>query len=530
MPSIEDLYQNILGRASDAEGLQFWTNALNNGVSYDSIQQQFYASDEYRNLQATAPAATSNPVSTEQIPRPAPQASGTTSDPYAAYGGTFVNQYGKTMVRNPAGFDTGGMSYDEFRQQWVDQTGGTSRYAEDGSTTHYGTLNVGGTSYDAQWVVDGATWKNGRTGGNVWDAGAEEVTYNPSAVITDPTDSGYNLGFYRNEDGSLGVARTQKNDNFLGDLAMFALTAVAMYYGVNALGTMAGGSAAAGTVAAPGGVATGASAAGEMSLADAMATYAPDFAAETAAAGMGDAGISAGLTEAAATESVANTGFQAAHLTAPWESVPTDALGSGLHGVNSVDGLLKLGTVGADGSFSLGGMTLLPDGSVISAGDLFGASAPWINPGSSTITDIVVNSAGSVGDLMAGVDPWSQFVAGMGDVLSPSPVGPTGAAPDGGAPGQPDGGTPPTGGTNWWDNLGDIATGIAAGTVADSVLNGNTPAVQTSPNVTINIPKPNPSAAALQPASSQRAGVRFGRTKSKRQLKGKFSGTGLTLG
>lgn len=38
---IENLYQNLLGRASDAEGKEFWLNALNNGASYGDIVAQF---------------------------------------------------------------------------------------------------------------------------------------------------------------------------------------------------------------------------------------------------------------------------------------------------------------------------------------------------------------------------------------------------------------------------------------------------------------------------------------------------------
>ena len=38
---IENLYQNLLGRASDAEGKEFWLKALNDGASYGDIVAQF---------------------------------------------------------------------------------------------------------------------------------------------------------------------------------------------------------------------------------------------------------------------------------------------------------------------------------------------------------------------------------------------------------------------------------------------------------------------------------------------------------
>lgn len=45
--SIESLYNSVLGRASDAAGLAFWTQALKDGHTLDSIRQEFLRSDEY---------------------------------------------------------------------------------------------------------------------------------------------------------------------------------------------------------------------------------------------------------------------------------------------------------------------------------------------------------------------------------------------------------------------------------------------------------------------------------------------------
>jgi hypothetical protein len=47
---IEDLYRSELGRAADPGGLEFWTNAYNNGMSINDIRDQgFRASEEYKN-------------------------------------------------------------------------------------------------------------------------------------------------------------------------------------------------------------------------------------------------------------------------------------------------------------------------------------------------------------------------------------------------------------------------------------------------------------------------------------------------
>lgn len=46
---IESLYQSLLGRQSDAEGLAFWAQARRDGHSLASIEDQFKSSNEYRN-------------------------------------------------------------------------------------------------------------------------------------------------------------------------------------------------------------------------------------------------------------------------------------------------------------------------------------------------------------------------------------------------------------------------------------------------------------------------------------------------
>lgn len=51
--AIEQLYQSILGRKSDADGLKFWTAAANNGMSLKDMANQFVNSDEYRDKNPT---------------------------------------------------------------------------------------------------------------------------------------------------------------------------------------------------------------------------------------------------------------------------------------------------------------------------------------------------------------------------------------------------------------------------------------------------------------------------------------------
>jgi hypothetical protein len=467
MAGIEDLYQNILGRASDAEGLQFWQQQQTAGMSLDQISQAFYGSAEYQSRQGSSQMSTT---------------------------GTVVNQGGTSTGKIVNGVDLSQYTWDQIATEVHNDK--LTRSQGDGGDMYggYGYSSILGM--DVQGYVDTNYDRYVREKGYVRpdDFGVDANQYaNLSNLNFKAKDGpeGYMTSLYRNEDGSVGVGYYLEEDNFLMDMVQFVAAAYTMYTGIN----MVGG-ALSGAGAAPGGATSGASVGG---------------------------------SSAAGVAPVTETGFQVTQLTAPWEPVANNALGSGLNGIDAVDGLLKLGSVGADGSFSLGGMTLLPDGSLVAAGDLFAKTAPWINPASSTITDIVINSAGSVTDLLAGVDPWSQYVAGMGDVLPPE----TGLPKPGGA-------DPTDSGKSWWDDVPeivkDIGKGIVTGAIVDavtpkpSVPGGGGAGTGTPGAPIINIPKPDPTASALQPAANQRAGVKFGRTKSKRQLKGKFSGTGITLG
>lgn len=552
MGVIEDLYRNILGREGREEGLTFWNNALNNGVSLERIRQEFYESPEYKNIQATRNAAAPVAASSVQWTD-----SNNLSGPA---GGLMRHGEAERLRSTQQSLDNlertaptiaakyGEVSYDALYGEYSAWQNSSAGMGIDGSPRTSGSYysNVLGREVSASVSTD---WTDVQRQGDY----TTRDTVNFSFTDNELNRDGYYTGIYKGLDGTTHVLESEKGNewDFVRDMVYFAAAAFQMYTGLTALGGAMGGSGATAAAEASGASAagSGAAGAGELTLTEAMVTYAPDFAGEVAAAGMGDAGFAVGLTDAAVADAAVQGGFQVSKLGAPWEQVGGNALGSGLNGIDTVDGLLKLGAAGADGSFSLGGMTLLPDGTLLTTADMFSATAPWINPGSSTITDVVINSAGSVGNLMTGVDPWSLYAAGLGDVLPSSPpgspppaAGTEGAEGAGGGSGSGGGNIPPAGGTvtdgsNWWDDVldtvTDIGAGVVVGSVLDSVINsGSTPSptgTQTGSGYTINIPRPEPSAAALQPASSQRAGVRFGRTKSKRQLRGKFSGTGFSL-
>lgn len=454
--AVEDLYESILGRASDAGGLAYWQNQLDSGVSLDQVKQGFYNSDEYQSTHVGG-------ASTQ------PSTSGSTDG-----NGTTV------------------LGQDMSKLQWDDLANDVynGKIAQ-GSGTDSGPNMQNGYGYsqilkaNVQGVI--AEGPNNRT----WTGSGESGTvdwYNPLALsaiaLKDKNGpEGYMTQLYRQDDGSVGVTYYKEQDTFLQDFAQFVSIAATMAAGVGALNAM--------------GAETAGAAAGWTSGYDlAMGS---DLLGATGAAGA--AGLPSDLGSA---------------LTKDFPGM--NSLGSGMNGLDTVDSLLKVGTVGPGDTFNLGGMTMLSDGSLIPASDLFGAAAPWVNPATSTITDVVVNSAGSVNDLLAGADPWSKYVAGMGDVL-------------------------PSTGNNWWDKITDgaksvtdglgvkdLITGIGAIGAVTSVINGKNGTSTTGP--TINFPEikqREPSSGPLSLPINQRAGVRFGQTRSKRELRGKFSGTGLKI-
>jgi hypothetical protein len=45
---LQKLYEKHFGRSADTDGLAYWSNALNNGTTIDSVEQSFLASSEYK--------------------------------------------------------------------------------------------------------------------------------------------------------------------------------------------------------------------------------------------------------------------------------------------------------------------------------------------------------------------------------------------------------------------------------------------------------------------------------------------------
>ena len=54
-----DLYHGVLGREPDAEGLNNWIRAMNDGMSRAEVLRRFFASPEYQGIAARCGAATS---------------------------------------------------------------------------------------------------------------------------------------------------------------------------------------------------------------------------------------------------------------------------------------------------------------------------------------------------------------------------------------------------------------------------------------------------------------------------------------
>lgn len=466
MAGVEDLYQSLLGRQADAEGLQFWNNALASGVSYERITQDFLNSAEYQSRQA-APSTVVNGIDLSKY----------TWDQLAGE----VHNDKLTRSQGDGGDMYGGYGYSSILgadvQGYVDTN--YDRYVREHGYVRPDDFGV--------------------------DANKFENLSNLNFKAKDGPE-GYMTSLYRNADGSIGIGHYKEEDNFLMDMVMFVAAAYTMYTGVNALG-----GALSGAAPATGGATSGASVGG------------------TSASGVSELAT----TVAPTTE----TGFQVTQLTAPWEPVATNTLGSGTYGIEAVDGLVKLGTTTSEG-FSLGGLTLTESGELITAGSSFSASQgaatlPWVNPAPTTITDIVINSSGSVTNMLNGTGPWDQYAEVHTTGMPTTPSTPSTSTP------AETPATPPPAEPSLLDKVPDVVKDIATGVIGGAIVDAITPkpstpggggtGTATGGAPIINIPKPDPTASALQPASNQRAGVKFGRTKSKRQLKGKFSGTGISL-
>lgn len=469
MAGIDDLYQNLLGRQGDAEGLTYWNQQLASGTSFEDVTAAFKNSAEFVERQRSIEGTAAQPTSV-------------------------------------LGKDISGLRWDDLAQDLnTDKVrrndsvnNGIDMYSGEGRSSYLGR--------DAQGYVDqtqaNKNWQGGR------DGGVDAYDWRSITAINFKDENGPEgmmTSLYRNDDGSVGVRYYQENDDFLTEMVKFAALSFALYTGVGMLGEALGGAAAAGipegaalTSGGGGTIGTAASGVGEMSF--------TEFASEMglqAADTVGNlqsslANLGGGL------QPVGTTGFQA-----------TGSLGFSAAG--ATPGALGSLAPGAFAAETIGGLAALTPGALLPSTGHLGSLAPGyfgaetlggLSPLVPKVMQPDLSHLGSLGE---------GYFAGEGL----NPLGPEG---------------------NWWDKFvpspgtladvaKDVAVGVIGGAIVDKVVNGGgTPGGGGSPgSISINIPKPEPSASALQPSASQRAGVKFGRTRSKRQLKGMFSGTGLSL-
>ena len=115
MNSINDYYQNILGRAPDEAGLAYWQNAANNGMSMDAIKQSFLNSAEYKNRPQPAQQPVQQQVQqpVQQVQQPAPYVPTTTTWSAPQQQQVFS---GPTAVTQSGGEGSGGAMNYQYRQ------------------------------------------------------------------------------------------------------------------------------------------------------------------------------------------------------------------------------------------------------------------------------------------------------------------------------------------------------------------------------------------------------------------------------
>ena len=525
MAGIEDLYAGI-NRAPDAEGLAYWNQQLAAGTSFEQVAQNFNASAEF------------------VLAREA-----------ALRGSSSTGSAGTTVL----GRDISGWKWDDLvtdlnndklhQSSWSDSYDPYSGYA-------YSSM----LGQKVQGYVDTKGPAPAGVKADDWAGPDPFLASSISAINFKDKDGPYGMmtSLYRNDDGSVGVRYYEEKDNFLKDMALFALTAFAMYTGVGMLGEALGGAGAAagaaegaavGTSGASGSAGAAAAGAGEAAAvgwtsgyelamgADLLGMTGVEVAASAAALDLASAGLTEFASELGmqAAETIGNLQSTLANVGTGFQPVGTtgfQATGSlGFSATGATPGALGSLAPGAFAAETIGGIAALTPGALLPPTGHLGSLAPGYF-GAETlgglaplVPKVMTPDLSHLGSLGEG------YFAGEG--LVPAGGG-------GGAGSGVGGGAPPidTGvGKNWWDEaldvVKDIGTGLVVGTVVDKVINGKD-GKDGAPggigNISINIPKPSPSAAALQPSASQRAGVKFGRTKSKRQLKGKFSGTGLSLG
>jgi hypothetical protein len=487
--SVEDLYESILGRASDAGGLQYWQGLQAGGMSLAAISNEFLHSEEY---------LASHP--------------GGTGEPAAVTGQTYGNN--RTTL---LGKDISDMRWDDLVADI--QTDKLQRAQRSDSYDAYS-----GNAYSAllgtevqQYVAQG-TGRDPQTGFYKKDAGPDPwAASSISSVNLKDTISGregYMTQLVRGDDGSVRVKEYEEKNGFLRDMITFvaiaatmgaAITAVGGASAAGAAGSAAAEGAAAGVAETTGAAVTAGSSAagaGELTLSEALTAYAPDFAGEAAAAGVGE-------TVAATSVSPEITAALTTDFPGVTTSVLPGELGSGSYGMVNTTTLEGVAGVGE---------TISPE--------LLGTGYAETLTAVPPIPGMEYTLGGSI---MAGAEGTLSTATGVGSAVTNFANTGIGLTPIA---------------ENWWDKLvkpiateglgiKDVISGLGALGAITSVINGigGTPGTNAT-GPTINFPdiKPKePSSGPLSLSASQRAGVRFGQTKSKRELKGKFAGTGIKI-
>jgi hypothetical protein len=463
--AVEDLYETILGRASDAGGLAFWQSQLDSGVSLDTVKQGFYNSEEY---QSSHPGGTATPTATD------------TSD---------TNTQGTTVL----GQDVSKLRWDDLAND-VQSDKLVQASQRDGYDMYSGTAYSKLLGANVQGYVDPYNNPNGTGKGDSYGVDANDVRSITNVNLKDQNGpEGYMTSLYRQDDGSVGVRYYKEQDTFLMDMVQFVAIAASMGSAITAAG--------ASTTAAGTGVASGAAGATELSVADAALADAmtADFPGLTS---FSPGSVGTGF------QSIGTTGFQATGSLGFTASAATPGLGT-----------LAPGFFAGE---TLGGLAaLVPDALVAGTGYLGSLGPGYFS-----------------GETLGGLSPL------VPKVMTPD-VDHLGSLGEGYFKGETI--TPGTsGGTNWWEaplktvtdavkdvGIKDVLSTLGTVGAITSVINGINGKNGTSiTGPTINFPeiKPRePSSGPLSLPVSQRAGVRFGQTKSKRELRGKFSGTGLKI-
>jgi hypothetical protein len=467
--SVEDLYESILGRASDAGGLQYWQGLQAGGMSLAAISNEFLHSEEY---QASHPDGTVAP---------------------AAVTGQTYGDNRTTLL----GKDISDMRWDDLVADI--QTDKLQRSQRSDSYDAYS-----GNAYSAllgtevqQYVAQG-TGRDPQTGFYKKDSGPDPWAASSISSInlkdTINGKEGYMTQLVRGDDGSVRVQEYEEKNGFLRDMIMFVAIAASMGTAITYLGgAQAAGAAATG--ATEGAVAGSAAEVGTISS-DLSAALTSDFP-----------GISSFPSGSVGTgfQPIGTSGFQAIGSSGFTASAATPGLGS-----------LAPGFFAGE---TLGGLAaLVPDALAAGTGYL-----GTLGPGS------------FAGETLGGLNPL------VPNALTPD-VEHLGSLGEGYFKGETI--TPGTaGGENWWekivnpikgvaDGLGvkDLITGIGAIGAISGAVDGNKGSNASGP--TINFPEikqREPGSGALALSPSQRAGVRFGQTKSRRELRGKFVGTGTGI-